>query len=310
MPINAKPPLAESLATEASEGSEYKVNIDRYSRAKERAINIIEHVEAEHQITGSPYLASVAEGLKTCANFLHFRHYPTLDQTRLHSALFCKKHLFCPPCAIRRASKQIQAYLTKLKVLRAENASQRLYMITLTVKNGDDLAERFEHLNSSIKTLSKNRTRAKSSRNKTEFTKISGAVGSYEFTNRGNGWHPHAHIVALCYESPDQQKLSDEWILITKDSFIVDVRPINQDDLLKGFSEVFKYALKFSDLTYEQQIHAALTLQGRRLLFSMGSFRGVQVPENLLDEPLEDLPYIDLFYKYLSGSGYVLQSKD
>jgi hypothetical protein len=307
MPQNAKPPLAESLATEASEGSKYKVNIDRYSRARERAINIIEHVEAEHQKTGSPYLASVVDGLKTCANYLHFRHYPTIEQTRLHSAMFCKKHLFCPSCAIRRASKQIQAYLTKLKVLTSENSSQKLYMITLTVKNGDDLEERFEHLNSAIKTLSKNRTRAKTGRHKTEFSKVNGAVGSYEFTNRGNGWHPHAHIVALCDQAPDPFKLSDEWRKITKDSYIVDVRPIDQDNLLKGFSEVFKYALKFSDLTYEQQIHAALTLQGRRLLFSMGSFRGVQVPDTLLDEPLEDLPYIDLFYKYLSGSGYVLQ---
>ena len=41
--------------------------------------------------------------------------------------------------------------------------------------------------------------------------------------------------------------LSREWHEITGDSFIVDVRPISQDDPVSGFIEVFKYAVKFSD---------------------------------------------------------------
>ena len=37
------------------------------------------------------------------------------------------------------------------------------------------------------------------------------------------------------------------------------------------------------------------------MLFRSGLFRGVQVPENLLDEPLDSLPYWDRFYRYLGG---------
>jgi hypothetical protein len=30
------------------------------------------------------------------------------------------------------------------------------------------------------------------------------------------------------------------------------------------------------------------------------------VPEELTDEPLDDLPYVELFYRYLHGKGYAV----
>jgi len=315
-----KPSLAESLATDANEGLEHTGDItkkiERYSRARERAVNIISHVDAEFQKTGSPYLESIREGLIECGNYLHFRHYPTKDQTRLYNANFCKKHLFCPLCAIRRASKSLSSYLERYKQIRAENPLLVPYMVTLTVKNGHNLEERYNHLVKSLKLMRRNRTRAltsKTSRHVSEFAKIKGAVGSYEFTEKGNGWHPHVHIIALVDPSNllNQETLSKEWLKITGDSFIVDVRPIGDpDDPISGFVEVFKYALKFSDLSYQQQIHAALTLQKRRLLFSIGLFRGVVVPESLTDEHLEDLPFVDLLYRFIDGQGYLLKEVD
>jgi len=311
-----KPPLAESLTTEANEGSDHDGNItkkiERYSRARERAVNIISHVEQEFQKSGSPYLESIRDGLVECGNYLHFRHYPTKDQTRLFNANFCKKHLFCPLCAIRRASKSLSSYLERYKVIRAENPSLVPYMVTLTVKNGDDLNERYNHLANCVKKITANRTRARTSKrvsHKSEFAKIEAAVGSYEFTNKGNGWHPHVHIIALVepQSTIDAETLSKEWLKMTGDSYIVDVRPIgNPEDPISGFVEVFKYALKFSDLSYQQQIHAALTLKSRRLLFSIGLFRGVVVPESLLDEQLHDLPYIDMLYRFIDGQ-YLLK---
>lgn len=65
--------------------------------------------------------------------------------------------------------------------------------------------------------------------------------------------------------------------------------------------EVFKYAVKFSDLSLEDNWHAAQVLKGKRLLNSFGLFRGVQIPESLLDEPLDDLPYWDRFYRFIRG---------
>ena len=47
------------------------------------------------------------------------------------------------------------------------------------------------------------------------------------------------------------------------------------------FMEVFKYAVKFSDLSLDDNWHAAQLLKGKRLLNSFGLFRGVEVPEEI-----------------------------
>jgi len=134
----------------------------------------------------------------------------------------------------------------------------------------------------------------------TELCKAEGAVYTLELTNKGNGWHPHCHMIVLAASAPSQSALSAEWHKITGDSMIVDCRPITGDPS-EGFMEVFKYAVKFSDLSLEDNWHAAQRLKGKRLLNSFGLFRGVQIPESLLDEPLDELPYWDRFYRYLGG---------
>lgn len=309
-----KPPVTEDvLADEVTEGlqseSEKLPNkILRYSRARERALLILDEVTQQYHQTGNPYFSKISDKLNSCGNYLSFRHYYTVDKVRLHAASFCKKHLFCPLCAIRRASKQLSSYMQRYKAIISENPSLVPVMITLTVKNGDDLLERYDHLVKSVQALNAKARKSKNgSRHKTEFSKISASVGSYEFTNKGNGWHPHVHIAALVSAPINQKSLSSEWLKATGDSYIVDVRPItNIQEPVKGFLEIFKYALKFSDLSPSKHVEAATILNARRLLFSTGLFRGTQVPESLIDEPLEGLPYIQLFYKYLQGIGYTL----
>ncbi|MGZ8016877.1 hypothetical protein ACXVSB_31500, partial [Pseudomonas aeruginosa] len=179
----------------------------------------------------------------------------------------------------------------------------RPYLVTLTVKNGDDLEERQRHLTTSLKRL-RDRRRYFNAGTRgapwTELCKALGGVYTLELTNKGKGWHPHCHMIALCASQIDQQALSKEWHGITGDSMVVDVRPILGDPS-EGFMEVFKYAVKFSDLELAQNWEAAQVLKGKRLLNSFGLFRGVEVPESLLDEPLDSLPYWDRFYRFLGG---------
>jgi hypothetical protein len=106
----------------------------------------------------------------------------------------------------------------------------------------------------------------------------------------------------------DASLLSAQWHAITGDSFIVDARPIDQEDPASGFLEVFKYALKFSDMEPAETFAAWQVLRGRRLVGSAGGFRGIEIPENLCDEPLDDLPFAELLFRYL-GRGYSLQSR-
>lgn len=294
------------LRLPTDQGDSLSSRVERYGKARARAVAMLDHLNGEC----SQAAERAASRLSVCGNYLHFRHYFTAGDVRLHAARFCKQHLVCPLCAIRRGSKTLDAYLQRFEVVRAQRPALRPWLLTFTVRNGPDLLERFEHLADSFQRL-QNRRRLwnKGARGAqwTEFARVDGAVGSYEVTNRGNGWHPHLHMVALAPSEPLQAALRAEWQAITGDSFMVDVRPFQEaQDPAAGFMEVMKYALKFGDLSLPDNWHAAQVLRARRLLFSIGCFRGVDVPEELTDEPLEGLPYFDLFYRYFAGLGYVL----
>lgn len=317
-------PLSEfALAGDSEKGSgiiHLPKRMERYSAAKSRQLEILRHVESFVQ--SSPLHARASNlhrdqhRMQECGNYLIFRHYHTVDQVRLSQASFCMKHLLCPLCAIRRGAKQVKAYLDKLEVLTAHNPRLKPYMLTLTVKNGSDLQERFNHLTKSTRKLMAKRRDADRGKTTSELQKCLGGVYSYELTySQKHGWHPHIHMVVLQdIDNPitfnprkaKESQLSKEWLSITGDSFIVDIRPI-EGDPAEGFVEVFKYALKFSDLTPEQNLQAYLTLKGKRLTGSFGAFWGVKVPDSMTDELLDDLPYIQLFYKYTSA-GYSLGS--
>lgn len=315
-----KPLSNSALVGEFDKGSEISSlsgRVSRYGAAKARQEEILSHihgvVQSEPVISQLHGLDKVSTRLDRCGQYLVFRQYYTVDQVKLSHAEFCMKHLLCPLCAIRRGAKQVKAYLERLEQLLIDNPSLKPYMLTLTVKNGSDLNERFEHLTKSVKKLLKRRRDAKDGKTTSEFLKACGGVFSYELTQSEKGWHPHVHMVVLChpdnlisfdFKNPKNSALSKEWLLVTGDSFVVDFRPISDDPSL-GFIEVFKYALKFSDLSPQENLTAYLTLKARRLTGSFGLFWGVQVPEKMTDDLLDDLPYIELFYRY-TKSGYSL----
>lgn len=310
-----KPLNTDSLAADVSKGfdetDKLNARLERYSNAKHRALENLNYLNAVNP--PSPIAAvryeKAAALLASCGNYLLFRDYYTVGKVRLHSASFCKQHLICPLCAIRRGAKSLKAYSDRFKLLNAQNPSWRLSMITLTVKNGDDLAERFKHLQKAVQRIFKHRRKAlNEGKSRTEWRKVHGYVGTYEFTNKGNGWHPHAHIMCLHSETFDYKALKAEWLEITGDSHVLNVTAAKHPKEPElDFLEVFKYAVKFSDLSPEDNIRAWEILQGRRLLFSGGAFRGVVVPDDLADEELDSLPYVELLYSYMLG-GYKLKS--
>ena len=297
-PVNASN-LAGAAFTGVDEAENFGDRLARYGQAHARSLAMLEHLRG---VPGVEALKTSA-GLANCGNYLHFREYFTVGKVRLHNASFCKQHLVCPLCAIRRGAKALGAYLARWEVIRAERPDLRPYLVTLTVKNGEDLDERQTHLTRSLRKLMDHRRNFNAGVRGSPWTqlcKAEGAVYTLELTNKGNGWHPHCHMIALCASAPSQSALSVEWHRITGDSMIVDCRPITGDPS-EGFMEVFKYAVKFSDLSLDDNWHAAQRLKGKRLLNSFGLFRGVEVPESLLDEPLDSLPYWDRFYRYLGG---------
>lgn len=302
--------LAEDARPGVSDSAALPSRLDRYAVAHKRALDMADFIASN-----VPGQDRILTDLRTCGSYLVFRDYFTVGMVRLAGACFCKNHLICPLCAIRRGAKLLKSYLGKLQVIQEENPGLRPYLVTLTVKNGPDLEERFQHLHNSVKRYHQARRSAIRAKGPmVESAKAAGAVWSYEFKRGRNsgGWHPHLHAVWLCSEVPDQDKLSKEWESVTGDSFIVDVRPITtEDDAVGGFLEVFKYAVKFSDLPFVDNWEGFQILKGRRMVASFGHFRGVQEPDDLSDDLLsDDLPFVEMLFRYRPGAGYSLERYD
>lgn len=297
-PAKGEALISESLAGESKEGfrtSDLEKRRQRYGSAKADAMRFRRYLLQERE-------DKLADELGGCGNYLAFRDYYMLGQTRLSKICTCKRHLVCPLCAIRRGAKAVRVNLAKVDELMKADPLLKAYLVTLTVKNGPDLGERFCHLTSCVRTYHRRRSRA---RQHGEVLKASAAVWSYEFTNIGNGWHPHVHAVWLCRQAPDPFKLSREWKEVTGDSYMVDVSPMDEADPAGAFCEVFKYALKFADLVDADRLHAFKTLKGKRLQGSFGSLRGLDVEPGDSDDLLDDQPYIERLFVYVEGRGYI-----
>ena len=314
-----KSPLSDSLAANESGLGIENLNdrLLRYAGGKNRALDMAKYITDYHtgkgKVGGNPLLyranKRLAGNLRACASYLVFKNYYNVNQVRLYAFTACRKHLLCPFCAMRRGAKYLQAYYERLQVILAEQPSERplkAYMVTLTVKDGANLWERYSALRNALKRYQQRRRDALKGQGMVEYAKATGGVMSSE-VRRGKGsgsWHPHVHMVWLCEQKPDARQLSKEWLEVTGDSYIVDVRELYGDSVIDGFLEVFKYALKFSDMELSDNWHAYETLQGKRMVESFGLFRGVEVPDNLTDDELADEPYLLMLYRFVKNAGY------
>ncbi len=263
--------------------------------------------------------------LRFCSTYLQFKHYLESNKVRLSSGNFCRIHLLCPMCAIRRAARKVRAYHEKYLQLKRENPSLKLSYAVLTVVNGENLDERFNHILRSVKKLLELRKHSNLSirgEKKYDYAKdcsLRGVIGgaySFEF-KRGSGsnlWHPHCNVLMLSEQMVSVGALSKDWESITKDSKIVYVKDkshvsdtelaekglTREEDEKQVFIEVFKYALKFSELDFADNLEVYNRLTGRHLVGTFGAFYGLKVDEDSADDA-GDEPYIELIYKFLDG---------
>ena len=137
-PEKEKPLSVDSLAAETERGlddaSGLPHRLDRYSKAHHRALHMADYARQKGDV-------KLSANMEQCGHYMLFRDYFTVGKVRLHAARFCKKHLVCPLCAIRRAAKQVKAYLDRLTVIQSEQEGLQASLVTFTVKNGEDLSE-------------------------------------------------------------------------------------------------------------------------------------------------------------------------
>jgi Replication protein len=189
---------------------------------------------------------------------------PARPDTYGMAANYCHDR-FCTPCATARSH-------TIATNLRDHLNEQGYRLITLTLRgNNSPLADQLDRLYASFTRLR---------RRKLWQACISGGAAFLELTWSGASrqWHPHLHVIAQGSYIP-QNLLRDTWKDITGDSFIVDVRYIN--DLGQTTRYVAKYAAKPHAPSYLHRPdlldEAIIALGGRRLCLTFGSWRGFQL---------------------------------
>ena len=320
-----KPLLSSALAGDDNKGfasanaDEHNDRITRFATLKHRAKNqenylftlskFKENYEKDVKNEESIKALKSAQKLNECGNYLLFKNFYTIGEVKLSKLRTCGQHLLCPFCAAIRASRAIQKYVERINQVLQENRKLKPVLITLTVKNGSDLAERSEHLMKSFRTLlERRRDYLKKGWGYSEFCKVQGAMYSYENTyNEKTGeWHPHIHMFALVDQWIDQQEFSEYWHSLTGDSMVVDVRRARKEKghgYSKAAAEVCKYALKFGDLSVEKTWEAFKVLKGKRLTGSFGLLWGVKIPDTMTDDMPDDetLPYMEMLYKFVYG---------
>ena len=302
----------ELQALQSANADQHRDRITRFASLKHRAKKQEKYLwtlfTPGNPSDESQLAVKSAQKLSECGNYLLFKNYFTVGEIRLSKMQTCQQHLLCPFCAALRASKAMQKYLERIDQVLQENRNLKPVLITLTVKNGSDLAERSEHLMKSFRTLlERRRDYEKKGRGFNEFCKVQGAIYSYEntFNEKTVEWHPHIHMFALVDQWIDQQEFSEYWHSITGDSMVVDVRRVKKEKghgYSKAAAEVCKYALKFGDLSVEKTWEAFKVLKGKRLTGSFGLLWGVKIPDTMTDDmPEGDLPYLEMLYKFVYG---------
>jgi hypothetical protein len=316
-PEKAKPLTSESLAAREvgvpEQPDRFDQKLSRYGTAKARNRQMAGFVaglstsrQNEHRM--------LSKRMYDCAAHLGFRFYIDSSTLTLHSGNFCKAHLLCPVCAIRRGAKTLRTYHERALFLADR---YDFHLVTLTVKNGPDLFERYQLLKHAFKRL-----RERGRKGYGEWSRVAGAVWSTEFTHSPEkGWHPHLHMIVALDKGDrpirygEGSQLRADWLAATGDSYIVHSRQISggapsrggvPQDLAASLCEVLKYAVKFSDLDLAKNWEAYQALRGKRLLQSSGCFFGLELPEDdpLTDDPM-DGPYLDFFFRYTSN-GYLM----
>jgi hypothetical protein len=186
------------------------------------------------------------------------------------AANYCRDRC-CQPCG-RARSAQVEA------ALRAWVGDRSLRFITLTLKHTPHLKlqEQLERLYRSFSSLRR--------RNWWK-DKVKGGVAVLEVKIGKDGlWHPHLHLLLESSYLP-QQGLSHEWLAVTGDSYIVDVRKVSQEkNELKYVCSYVGKPLDSSIYNVPEMLDAfVIAIKGRRLILPFGTWHKLSLESEIAD---------------------------
>ncbi len=197
---------------------------------------------------------------------------------------------FCTPCATTRSRTISSNVVEFLKGKRAR------FLTLTTVQGSDGLKPALDSLYKSFATLRKTAFWMKHVTGGVAFLEIKYIASSHR-------WHPHLHCIIEGKYIP-QKVLSSLWFKVTRDSRIVDIRQIKDTRLVARY--VTKYASKPLNASYIESDdlldEAIITLAGRRLATTFGTWRSVLLSDSVSDDGWEQIASLDdLLYRAALG---------
>lgn len=218
--------------------------------------------------------------------------------TKIFKSNACKQHRLCANCASIRAKKSAMDLAEAIYALSLYFPNIRPVFVTITIKNGPDIAERFRHIMNGFKRLQKKRTNAREGKGSCLRQYSLGGLFSCEIKHTDKGlWHPHLHGVELLPTWVNLREydteLETDWLGITKDSFVTRVKAIRMttpEELIKSCMEICKYSMKQASMTPALQYEAYKATSNKKLVRRFGVLRGFTMSEKYERfEPKADL---------------------
>ncbi len=264
---------------------------------------------------------NIKHSVLSCGSYLEFYFPKNTDLGKLQRANFCKKDKLCISCAVGRAYNQQKKFLQSLEVLKSSGqdlCKKHWYYIVTPVRHYVDeslevVFERVSKLRQSALMQMRNSRR----RNTAGFwSRFKGGMGSVEFTYTQNGWNVHINWLVYSdnrlhyYKVADgkkfwyQNKELEDFLSRFNDSYIHSINELNfssSDVIRKNLLEILKYALKFSSLSPEQLVEVYYKLYRKRLFFTFGSLRALDL-ESVKDVSIgDDIEDFEKFYRVIMG---------
>jgi hypothetical protein len=219
------------------------------------------------------------EHLERLANELH--EVELADKLRrCHSrlsVLTCGRHVariipnftcefrLCPDCGRRRSRKLQNKYLPMMRAFLRHHHVKPVHLVLTQTHRAETRKQSAKRINDAFKKLQR-RSFWK------EFFK--GGTWSLEFTKDKNGLHhTHLHIVAFRRKFFGIELLRSEWLAVTGDSHVLNLKPIQ--DIAAGLREVVKYVSKPLDIRRfgADDLREFLKLKNMRMFGTFGEFR-------------------------------------
>jgi hypothetical protein len=219
-----------------------------------------EHLE---RLAGEIHEPELADKLRRCHSRL--------------SVLTCGRHIeriipnftcefrLCPDCGRRRSRKLQKKYLPMMRAFLRHHHVKPVHLVLTQTHKKETRKQSAKRIKDAFTKLQR-RTFWK------EFFK--GGTWSLEFTKDKNGLHhAHLHIVGFRRKFFDIELLRGEWLAVTGDSHVLNLKPIS--DIAAGLREVVKYVSKPLDIRRfgAEDLREFLKLKNMRMFGTFGEFR-------------------------------------